>query len=95
MSTAPVTTAPSIDVAQLSVKMSELLDQFQALMPDFMAPDPARRQRVAQRARFGEQMILPMAATSDNYGPCARRTSSTPMRGGWPWPSATPFGRSH
>ena len=69
MSTTPVANPPSIDVAQLSAKMTELLDQFQALMPDFMAPDPARRQRVAQRARFGEQMILPMAATSDNYVP--------------------------
>jgi hypothetical protein len=49
--------------------MTELLDQFQSLMPDFAVPDPVRRPRVAQRARFGEQMIVPMIAASDNYPP--------------------------
>ena len=67
MSTALTTDVPSIDVAQIAAKMSELLDQFQALMPDFAVPDPVRRRRVAQRARFGEQMIVPVIAASDNY----------------------------
>src|SRR5260370_4187196 len=73
MSTVPKTTAPSIDLAQLVAKMTDLLDQFQALVPDFTVPDPARRHRIASRARFAEQMVVPMIAASDNYPPLRQK----------------------
>jgi hypothetical protein len=67
MSSVPNATDSSVDVTQLAAKMTELLDQFQALVPDFTLPDPARRPRVAGRVRFGEEMVVPMIAASNNY----------------------------
>ena len=61
--------------------MTELLDQFQALVPDFTVPDPARRHRVASRARFAEQMVVPMIAASDNY-PLLRQKNLFDVDGG-------------
>ena len=68
MSTVPATT-PSIDVTQLAANMTDLLNQFEALVPDLSDPDPARKRQVTQRARFGEQMVVTMIAASDNYPP--------------------------
>jgi hypothetical protein len=69
-----------MDVAQVAAKMTDLLDQFQAIIPDFTLPDPARHPRVAARARFGEQMVVPMIAAGDNYAPLREVQTHPPLQ---------------
>jgi len=63
-----VTAAP-VDLSSASSQIASLLDQIQALIPGYLSPEPARRNRVVANARFAAEVIAPAITATDNYAP--------------------------
>ena len=66
---APAVAEPAVDLSSIVSQITTHLDQIQALIPDYLPPDPARRKHVAANARFANETIVPAINATENYAP--------------------------
>ena len=66
----PASPDPSAIASQISV----LLDQLEALIPDYAQPDPERVRKVSVNARFAHELIPPTITAVTNYEPLRRHS---------------------
>ena len=53
----------------VAAQLTALLDQIEALVPDYTKPDSARVRIVSSNARFAQELITPTIAAVSNYEP--------------------------
>ena len=61
------------DPAAAAARMVELLNEMEAIIPDFTQPDIAKIKRVAQSAKFGRALIPTMINAVNSYPPFQQR----------------------
>jgi hypothetical protein len=71
--TKPTAIAAISDPAAAAARMVELLNEMEAIIPDFTQPDIAKIKRVAQSAKFGRTLIPTMINAVNSYPPFQQR----------------------
>jgi hypothetical protein len=61
------------DPVEPAPRMSQLLDEFERLIPDLTQPDITRIKRIAQSAKFAHQLIPPTINAVTSYPPLQQR----------------------
>src|SRR5947209_18691578 len=79
-STTPTLATPA-DGASIAAQLTTLLDQIEALIPDYTKPDSIRARTVASNARFAHDLITPTIAAVTNYEPLRQRNLFDVERG--------------
>ena len=68
----PSEVSPAPDLGAIASQISSLLDQLEALIPDYEPPDPQRTHQVSVNARFAHELIPPTITAVSNYEPLRR-----------------------
>jgi hypothetical protein len=79
-STTPTLTTTA-EGASVASQLTTLLDQIEALIPDYTKPDSVRARTVASNARFAHDLITPTIAAVTNYEPLRQRNLFDVERG--------------
>src|SRR5204862_6361998 len=75
------TLATPADGARIAAQLTTLLDQIEALIPEYTQPDSVRAHLVASNARFAHDLITPTIAAVTNYEPLRQRNLFAVERG--------------
>jgi hypothetical protein len=65
----------------VAAQLTALLDQIEALIPDYTRPDSVRARTVASNARFAHDLIAPTITAVTNYEPLRQRNLFNVERG--------------
>jgi hypothetical protein len=76
-----LTPAAPTDGVNVAAQLTALLDQIEALIPDYTKPDSVRARTVASNARFANELITPTIAAVTNYEPLRQRNLFDVERG--------------
>src|SRR2546423_6989162 len=79
-STTPTLATPT-EGGSVAAQLTTLLDQNEALIPDYPKPDSIRARTVASNARFAHDLITPTIAAVTNYEPLRQRNLFDVERG--------------
>jgi hypothetical protein len=65
----------------IAAQLTALLDQIEALVPEYTQPDSVRARTVASNARFAQELITPTITAVTNYEPLRKRNLFDVERG--------------